>query len=510
MAASRSSSGVPRPWPISRSSSPTVAASSRPIVVFISIRRLLPSVRSETCSVRTYVRSEGLGSQARWRNLWTASATIIRRAATAPTAAITRWRSRHDQAGWAPAGRAAGVTPTLASPAEASAPGTAGWWRSTARDGRSRRAAALAGGTGSGSRGPVPAGPRWANPQSSILPASAALSGLCRTTAMRVRPPRVAAAGQAMAGVVGEPGLDPDRAPVAEQEPGAGGEGVAAAAWRDEGRMALADDPGQPGVPEHGPGQDGQVEGGRAVAGGVEAVGVAPGGAAQPEPRRLGVHGQGEAGHRPTGRLGQHHGDVVGGHDQQGLEGLLDGELLPRFMARRRAGWAAAVLEATVTVSRSKLARTARAVSILVRLAGGAGRRLRRPQSTSPVAGSTRIAYLAQTFRSQAATGRSRAATRPRDNATSLSRGPRWGSVADRETWCARLSTAPATAGPGATAGSGATAGRGATVARTSRTRTARRGRGGATGCGGMAAAVSHRVTSRTRTSLRLRRVGFH
>ncbi len=69
----------------------------------------------------------------------------------------------------------------------------------------------------------------------------------------------------------------------------------------------------------------------------------------------------------------------------------------PRLTARRRAGWAAAALEATVTVSRSRLARTARAVSILVRLAGGAGVRLRRPQSTSPVAGSTRIAYLART-----------------------------------------------------------------------------------------------------------------
>src|ERR687896_522957 len=51
MAASRSSSGVLRPTPISRSSSPTVAASSGPIVVRISIRRLLPSVRSGTlCS----------------------------------------------------------------------------------------------------------------------------------------------------------------------------------------------------------------------------------------------------------------------------------------------------------------------------------------------------------------------------------------------------------------------------------------------------------------------------
>src|SRR6266508_917794 len=42
MAASRSSSGVPTPWPSSRSSSPTVAASSGPIVV-LSIRWLLPS-----------------------------------------------------------------------------------------------------------------------------------------------------------------------------------------------------------------------------------------------------------------------------------------------------------------------------------------------------------------------------------------------------------------------------------------------------------------------------------
>src|SRR5215207_6334319 len=51
MAASRSSSGVLRPWPISRSSSPTVAASSGPIVVLISIRRLLPSEHSESrCS----------------------------------------------------------------------------------------------------------------------------------------------------------------------------------------------------------------------------------------------------------------------------------------------------------------------------------------------------------------------------------------------------------------------------------------------------------------------------
>src|SRR4029450_1445496 len=46
MAASRSSSGVDLPCPSSRSSSPTVAASSGPIVVLISIRRLLPSVRS--------------------------------------------------------------------------------------------------------------------------------------------------------------------------------------------------------------------------------------------------------------------------------------------------------------------------------------------------------------------------------------------------------------------------------------------------------------------------------
>src|ERR687891_2922448 len=56
MAASRSSSGVPLPWPISRSSSPTVATSSGPIVVLISIRRLLPSVASRapcsnTCSI---------------------------------------------------------------------------------------------------------------------------------------------------------------------------------------------------------------------------------------------------------------------------------------------------------------------------------------------------------------------------------------------------------------------------------------------------------------------------
>ena len=142
----------------------------------------------------------------------------------------------------------------------------------------------------------------------------------------------------------------------------------------------------------------------------------------------------------------------------------------PRFMARRRAGWAAAVLEATVTVSRSRLARTARAVSILVRLAGGTGRRLRRPQSTSPVAGSTRIAYLART-------------SFP---------GP------------------AATFGPTAT---GAAPAGSAPVVRTkatSRTSAVRRGRGGAVGRGGMAAAVPHRATSRIRTSLRLRRAGFH
>src|SRR5512132_4239463 len=71
----------------------------------------------------------------------------------------------------------------------------------------------------------------------------------------------------------------------------------------------------------------------------------------------------------------------------------------PRFRANRRAGWRTDAREATVTPSRSRLARTARAVSILVRLAGGAGVRLRRLHSTSPVAGSTRIAYLARTSR---------------------------------------------------------------------------------------------------------------
>jgi len=77
----------------------------------------------------------------------------------------------------------------------------------------------------------------------------------------------------------------------------------------------------------------------------------------------------------------------------------------PRFMARRRAGWRAAAPEATVMASRSRLARTASAVSILVRLAGGAGVQLRRPHSTAPVAGSTRIAYRARTPRAHADPG---------------------------------------------------------------------------------------------------------
>ena len=139
----------------------------------------------------------------------------------------------------------------------------------------------------------------------------------------------------------------------------------------------------------------------------------------------------------------------------------------PRLTASRRAGWAAAAFEATVTVSRSRLARTARAVSILVRLAGGAGVRLRRPQSTSPVTGSTRIAYLART-------------SFP-------------GPEAGLGTAAAAAGTAPA-----------------ATTRATSSTRSARSNRDGTAGCVGMAAAVSHRATSRTRTSLRLCMAGIH
>jgi hypothetical protein len=100
------------------------------------------------------------------------------------------------------------------------------------------------------------------------------------------------------------------------------------AAAFDELLRRLGHDPGQPAVLEHGPGQDGQVERGRAVAAGVEAVRVAPGGAAEAEPFRLGLHCPGEPGHRPAGRLGQHHRHVVGGRDHQGLQGLVDGEPL--------------------------------------------------------------------------------------------------------------------------------------------------------------------------------------
>jgi hypothetical protein len=107
-----------------------------------------------------------------------------------------------------------------------------------------------------------------------------------------------------------------------------GGERHPAAARGGEGGVACPHHPGQPAVPEHGPGQDGQVVGGRAVAAGVEAMGVAPGGAAQGQQLGLGVHGPGEPGHRPSGRLGQHHRHVVGGHDHQGLQGLVDGEPL--------------------------------------------------------------------------------------------------------------------------------------------------------------------------------------
>src|SRR5215211_4787999 len=84
-----------------------------------------------------------------------------------------------------------------------------------------------------------------------------------------------------------------------------------------------------------------------------------------------------------------------------------------RFRARRRAGWRTDAREATVTASRSRLARTARAVSILVRLAGGADVRLRRLHSTSPVAGSTRTAYLARTSRPGPGTARGAALTEP-------------------------------------------------------------------------------------------------
>src|SRR5262245_55010996 len=82
----------------------------------------------------------------------------------------------------------------------------------------------------------------------------------------------------------------------------------------------------------------------------------------------------------------------------------------PRWTARRRAGGPAAAFEATATPSRSRLARTTRAVSILVRLAGGAGVRLRRPHSTVPPAGSTRIAYLARTAFGPAGAGGAAAA----------------------------------------------------------------------------------------------------
>jgi hypothetical protein len=133
------------------------------------------------------------------------------------------------------------------------------------------------------------------------------------------------------------------------------------------------------------------------VAGGVEAVRVAPGGGPQPEPRRLGVHGPGEAGTDPPAASASITATSLADTIIRALRACSTVSFWPRLTASRRAGWAAAAFEATVTVSRSRLARTARAVSILVRLAGGAGVRLRRPQSTSPVTGSTRIAYLART-----------------------------------------------------------------------------------------------------------------
>ena len=129
----------------------------------------------------------------------------------------------------------------------------------------------------------------------------------------------------------------------------------------------------------------------------------------------------------------------------------------PRFIARRRAGWLAATREATVTPSRSRLARTASAVSILVRLAGGTGVRLRRPHSTAPVAGSTRIACLAR---------------------TPSGPGAAFGAALAGPTW---PGTSPATRTP-------------ATSSR-QRDRWWR---------GRIAGAVSHRATSRTRMSVRL------
>jgi hypothetical protein len=120
-------------------------------------------------------------------------------------------------------------------------------------------------------------------------------------------------------------------------------------------------------------------------------------------------------------------------------------------MASRRAGCRADAREATVIASMSRLARTARAVSILVRLAGGTGIRLRRLHSTAPVAGSTRIAFLARIFCPGPGTGR---------GAT-----PAWAS------------------GPGSSP-----------AARTAATRSSRRSRSGRVRRMGMAAAVSHPV----------------
>ena len=180
----------------------------------------------------------------------------------------------------------------------------------------------------------------------------------------------------------------------------------------------------------------------------------------QAEPLRLGVHGPGEAGHRPAGRLGQHHRHVVGGHDHQGREGLVDGEPLATPHGQAAGRLAAAAGEATVTSSSSRLARTARAVSILVRLAGGAGVRLLRPQ------------------RPPRSPGRPGPRTWP---------GRPAGLVRRRD-------AAAATAHPGMTP-----------ATRNVATRRSRESRNGRVRRGRMAAAVSHRPTSRTRRPLRLR-----
>ena len=136
----------------------------------------------------------------------------------------------------------------------------------------------------------------------------------------------------------------------------------------------------------------------------------------------------------------------------------------PRLMASRRAGCRADAREATVIASMSRLARTARPVSILVRLAGGAGMRLRRLHSTAPVAGSTRIAYLAPTFCPGPGTGRGATPAR-------ISRpGP--GTHGDAPAWASGPGSSPA--------------------ARTAATRSSRRSRSGRVRRVRMAAAVSH------------------